>query len=211
LAAEVAQDAEFYNKIARDPEMGVGHALYALAQKFDERLGAFSDQLLGETIQPWMNQQQGEATLARALSAAKDLSDTFPEIAEYGDNPPPEIEAAQQEILGMLARLPREWLASQPKEAIWYAVQRYRDQHGTPVLAQAPGTSGSPSSIVAQAAEAAGAAASSTPLDGSGVPPQQPQKRGPENLLDRWKKDASHLPKEATTPSGRKLGFPESA
>jgi hypothetical protein len=203
-------ELELLAKIAQDPEMGIGHAMYAMAQAFDKRLDDRLDQFRSDAIDPVGRRVEGSEQLARAFSAVESLTKDFPELLDYGENAPPEVQDAQARILDTLSKVPPEWLANNPKDAIWFAVKRNREQYGTPVIANQPGTSGSPSAMVAAAAEKASAASASIPLDGPGVPPQG-ERTGPETLTERWRREASHLPKEATSPSGRKLGFPESA
>jgi hypothetical protein len=200
-------ELELFAKIAQDPEMGMGHAMYAMAQAFDKRLTSAMEQVQSETIQPLIRRQDGAEKMARVFSTVKEMSSDFPELVDYGENTPEDIAEAQQTILGMLEQLPPEWLANKPKDALWYAVTKYREMHGTPQFAQPPGTSESPSALVAAAAEKAAKASSATPLDGSGVPRQG--SKGPETPADKWRRESSQLRKEATTPSGRKLGFAE--
>jgi hypothetical protein len=209
FADELAKsgELELFAKIAQDPEMGMGHAMYAMAQAFDKRLQSVIDSVRTEAIEPIVRRQEGSERMAKVFSTVKELSSKFPELVDYGENTPPEIADAQEKILQTLGQLPPEWLANNAQEALWYAVTRYRDQHGIPVFAQPPGTSGSPSAKVAAAAEKAAAGTAATPLDGSGVPRQRDTDK-PETLEDRWRRESADLRgREATTPSGRKLGF----
>jgi hypothetical protein len=201
---------ELFQQIAQDPQMGMGHAMYAMAQEFDKRYdGRLQDainQLRSETIDPFIRQTQTQGVIAKGITAARDLAERFPELADYGEGTPDEVAEVQQEILSNLEQLPPVWLTQNPRDALLFAVTKYRETHGTPVFATQPGSSGSPSALASAAAERAQHALSAQPMDGSGVPRQRPNGQ-PETLADRIRRENANLPREATTPSGRKLGF----
>lgn len=206
FADELVQsgDLELIKSIAEDPNMGFGHAMYAMAQAFEKRMDSRLEQLRSEAIEPIVLRNAQAQVLARGMSAAKELAVQFPELAD--DNQSPEAEEAQQEILQTMTSFPREWLAEDPGRALRMAVLDYRHRHGVPVFAQAPGTSGSPSGLAASAAEAAAQRVASEPLDGSGVPRQRPSGQ-PETFADRVRRENREVARVVKTPSGRPLGF----
>lgn len=200
-------ELELIAKIAADPQMGMGHAVYRLAELLDERnekqISGLKEHFTGE-IQTREQRTQLEATAARAFTAAKNLVADYPEIDS--ENQSDEAVEAQQAILKIITDLPQgpAWLATEPSECLRYAAERYRRTHGTPIFSRAPGSSGSLSGRAAAAAEAGSTAAA---LDGTGVPRQRANGQ-PESIVDKIKRENRELnARMATTPSGRALGF----
>jgi hypothetical protein len=202
-------ELDVINQIANDPNMGIGHAMFRMAELFEKRLQeqteGVREEVLGQFEQTQVRSQQ-ERAVVHAIGQAKALAADYPELDE--NNHSDEAVTAQQGILEILKALPQgaEWLASDPGEALRYAAERYRRMNGTPIFAQPPGTSGSPSARAAQAAEAAAGASAAVPLDGTGVPRQRPNGQ-PETMADRIRRENRELSKMAKTPSGRPLGF----
>lgn len=214
-------DIEYFNKLAANPEIGVGGAIFELAKHLDkhndERFSRLEEQVQTGNTSLEMRLEQ-EKALARTFTAAKGLTEEFPELDD--GNKSEEALEAQSGVLELLQSTPQVihprtgnpvpqgvlWLAERPEQALRWAAGEYRRTHGVPVFGQPPGTSDSPSAKVAAAAEKADVSPDS--LDGTGVP-RQGRTGGKETLADTWRKDAAQLRgKEATSPSGRKLGFP---
>jgi hypothetical protein len=211
FAKELAETGELdvIAKIFSDPEMGPGHAMYRMAELFDKRqqeqVGRVREEILGQFQQTQVRSQQ-ERAVAKAIGVTKALSADYPELD--GNNQSDEAIEAQQGILEIIKALPQgaEWLATDPEEALRYAAERYRRTNGTPMFAQPPGTSGSPSVLAAHAAEKAASAAASVPLDGSGVPRQRPDGQR-ESYADKIRRENRELSQGTKSPSGRSLGF----
>jgi hypothetical protein len=211
FAKELAETGELdvIAKIFSDPEMGPGHAMYRMAELFDKRqqeqVGQVREEILGQFQQTQVRSQQ-ERAVAKAIGVTKALSADYPELD--GNNQSDEAIEAQQGILEIIKALPQgaEWLATDPEEALRYAAERYRRTNGTPMFAQPPGTSGSPSVLAAHAAEKAASAAASVPLDGSGVPRQRPDGQR-ESYADKIRRENRELSQGTKSPSGRSLGF----
>ena len=211
FAKELAETGELdvIAKIFSDPEMGPGHAMYRMAELFDKRqqeqVGQVREEILGQFQQTQVRSQQ-ERAVAKAIGVTKALSADYPELD--GSNQSDEAIEAQQGILEIIKALPQgaEWLATDPEEALRYAAERYRRTNGTPMFAQPPGTSGSPSVLAAHAAEKAASAAASVPLDGSGVPRQRPDGQR-ESYADKIRRENRELSQGTKSPSGRSLGF----
>jgi hypothetical protein len=223
FADELAKsgELELFAKIAQDESMGPGHMAYAMAQAFDKHFETKLNKAIEDVrsgITQITSQGQFEKTLARTMTAAKSLTSEFPELDDT--NQSEEAEQARESVLELLQSTPQVntkdgpvphgvlWLANDPASALRWAATEVRRQHGTPVFAQAPGSSGSPSTRAAVAAERSAMASAATPLDGSGVP-RQKQSGEPETLADKWRADRQKARREARTPSGRSLGFTE--
>jgi len=221
---------EFFNKLAQNPEIGVAGAIYEALKAQEEWQGKHQDQRvsqLEERIVQGDAQRVQEAALARTFTAAKSLTSEFPELDDADSSAPDEAHEEREQIhatiIGYLQSTPQAihpqtgqsvptgvmWLQEKPEEAIRWAVTRFRSEYGTPVFAQPPGTSESPSAKAAAAAEKKAAAGAPEPLDGSGVPRQREGDSKPKTLADKWRDGSTNLKgREATTPSGRRLGFP---
>jgi hypothetical protein len=211
FARELVESGELdvIAKIFADPEMGPAHAMYRMAELLDQRnsqqLEQVRDEVRSEFGRATVRSQQ-ERAVAKAIGATNSLKADYPELDPQ--NQSEEAIEAQQAILEILKSLPQgsEWLASDPSEALRYAAERYRRMHGTPIFAQPPGTSGSPSGRIAQAAEAQANGAGAV-LDGSGVP-RQKTNGVPEGAQDRLRRENREInARVARTPSGRPLGF----
>jgi len=204
---------DYFNKLAQNPEIGVAGAIYeALKQKdtwdqkhfgkeFEERFSQIE-----QTFQESEQRRETEAAMARTFTAAKSLVDEFPELDD--GNHSEAAEEAQAAIIQMIQSVPQgpQWLKHNPEQALRWAAMEYRRTNGTPVFAVPPGTSESPSARVAAAAEKRSAGGET--LDGSGVPKSK-QGGKPASLADKWREDSNRLKgREATSPSGRRLGFP---
>lgn len=221
---------DFFNKLAQNPEIGVAGAIFEALKAQEEWQGKHQDnrvsQLEERIVQSDVQRAQ-EAALARTFTAAKGLTKEFPELDDADPSAPDaaheEREWIHQTIIGYLQSTPQAihpktgqpvptgvmWLQEKPDEAIRWAATKFRSEYGTPVFAQPPGTSESPSAKAVAAAEKKAAAEASEPLDGSGVPRQRRGEQKPRTLADKWREGSSNLKgREATTPSGRKLGFP---
>jgi hypothetical protein len=208
LAARLAKSGELraFVEMAEDPQIGLEGAFYALTETLEKHQAEALDRLRSEAIEPITTRAAQERGVANAIGAAQRLASSgFPELDD--SNHSPEAEEAQSEILAILQdTFSPEQIAQNPERTLRTAVLEYRHLHGTPVFAVAPGTSGSPSARAAAAAEAAAAAATPVPLDGTGTP--RPRMGGPEGPQDRLRRENRALAsREATTPSGRKLGF----
>lgn len=202
LADELAKSGElaFIKKLAEDPEVGQEGALYALTQAIEKRMEARQQSLIEQHIQPLLMQRQADQALTRAFGATRQLAQHFPELDESNESP--EAEQARAEILELIGQFPPDMLAQKPEFVISSACLLYREMNGIPTFAVPPGSSGSPSAIAAQAAEAA-----NQPLDieGSGTP--HPRVGG-EAPIDRVRRENRALnSRVARTPSGRPLGF----
>ena len=222
FAKELAETGELdvIAKIFSDPEMGPGHAMYRMAELFDKRqqeqVGQVREEILGQFQQTQVRSQQ-ERAVAKAIGATKTLSADYPELD--GNNQSDEAQEAQQGILEIIKALPQVpgpngemvsmgavWLAQDPDNALRWAADQYRRTNGTPMFAQPPGTSGSPSVLAAHASERAAGAAASVPLDGSGVPRQRPDGQR-ESFADKIRRENRELSQGTKSPSGRSLGF----
>jgi hypothetical protein len=210
FARELAENGELevIAKIFADPEMGPAHAMYRMAELLDERQNKSLEQVRNEMTSQFQQQQtrsQQERAIAKTFGVVKNLAQSFPELDETNESE--EAAEAQQEIFNILKdSFTPEQIATNPERCIRMAVVEYRNAYGTPVFAQAPGTSGSPSVRAAQASEMQAATTASTPLEGSGVPRQRGN--GPESPVERIKRENREFNKKiATTPSGRPLGF----
>jgi hypothetical protein len=202
FADELAQSGELQliQKIAEDPEMGLGHAMYAMAQAFDRRVQGQLEALKAEAIEPIVQRNEKAQAVSKVFGAARQLATAgYPELDD--SNHSPEAEEAQAQILEVLKTFPPEFLVQNPDRALRMAVLEYREANGTPVFAQRPGTSGSPSVRAAMAAETPGV----TPLDGVGTP--RPRPGGVETAADRIRRENREVSGELRTPSGRMLGF----
>jgi hypothetical protein len=210
FARELAENGELevIAKIFADPEMGPAHAMYRMAELLDERQNKSLEQVREEMSSQFQQQQirsHQERAIAKTFGVVRNLAQSFPELDESNESD--EAAEAQQEIFNILKdSFTPEQIATNPERCIRMAVVEYRNAYGTPVFAQPPGTSGSPSVRAAQASEMQAATTASTPLEGSGVPRQRGN--GPESPVERIKRENREFNKKiATTPSGRPLGF----
>lgn len=224
-------ELEYLNKLAQNPEIGVAGAIYeALKAKetWDQQHGNEGLQKEISGLKQLFVETEGaratEARTARIVTATKKLTAEYPELddlpPEASDEAHEERQQMWQAIWAQLQSTPPAidpetgktipngfiWLKAEPEKAIRYAVKSFRETYGTPVFAQAPGTSESPSARVAAAAERRSSGGDA--LDGSGVPRSKSGDGKPQTLADTWRQDSQKLKgREATTPSGRRLGF----
>jgi len=199
-------DLEFITGLLQDsdPQVGVQKFTVALLDRVDREMNERLEQVRSEEIQPILRQRQFEQHMGSAMGAARNLAQPFPELDN--ENHSPEAEEHQQAFVENLKQFPPEFTASNPEFAMLAAALVTRYQHGTPILAQAPGTSGSPSARAALASEQAYAAATGTPIDGSGTP--RPRLDGAsETPLDRIRRENAAAPGNFRAPSGKDLGF----
>jgi len=199
-------DLEFITGLLQDsdPQVGVQKFTVALLDRVDREMNERLEQVRSEEIQPILRQRQFEQHMGSAMGAARNLAQPFPELDN--ENHSPEAEEHQQAFVENLKQFPPEFTASNPEFAMLAAALVTRYQHGTPILAQAPGTSGSPSARAALASEQAYAAATGTPIDGSGTPRPRLDGGG-ETPLDRIRRENAAAPGNFRTPSGKDLGF----
>jgi hypothetical protein len=193
-------EMDYIQQIAQDPEIGIPGAIVTGLQALEKRVESRLEGMFAERVQPFIHQTQMQQGLQQFFGGAKPIIAQFPELDD--NNQAPEAVEAREAVLEVLQTLPPEWLAQHP-EAIGMATLWVRQQNGTPVFAQPPGSSGSPSARVAAALEAATAASTSTPIDGSGVPrPAVGGKESPQDRLRREMKAGSEMVK---SESGRVL------
>jgi hypothetical protein len=169
---------------------GMKSALYTLADALEQRVGALVKREVGtvnETVQGITHQDQVKQTISRVVTAARQLSPDYPELAESEN---PEVQEARQEILAIYKSYPPEFTLHFPGDALRLAVIRYRDTHGTPTWAQPPGSSGSPSAGIVKAAEAAAAAATAPAIDGTATPRPQSAPMTRQQALEKDLDDA---------------------
>jgi hypothetical protein len=204
LAQELLKDGTLSvaAQMAANPEQGLEHAMYAMAEGIEKRMRAEFDQFRSGVVDPIVTRSQQERAIANAFGTAKRLASEFPELDD--SNQSEEAEQAQEAILANLQRFPPEMLAQNPEFVLLAATLVSRHQNGVPVFAQPPGTSGSPSVRAAQAAEAAQAATAAVPLDGTGLP--RPRTSGVESPQDRMRRENRELEAKALkSPTGRRL------
>lgn len=172
-------DLQFISELAE--EKGLAHAIYALADRFDQRiqhtLADRTEQMIAERLMPIERRAEFTDRMNQNLSSIRQLAQAYPELDE--NNKSPEAQEAQQEILEIWKSLPQDLQFGNPQRAWRLAVMEYRETHGIPSFAANPGTSGSPSARAALAAEASLGAP--TPLDGSQGARQKPA-TGPNPL-----------------------------
>jgi hypothetical protein len=199
LADELVKSGElqFIQQIAENPEMGIGHAFYALTQALEKRMEAREANLRESVIQPITMQRDTTQAIDRSLGVTRQLAEFFPELDP--SNQSEEAQYAQQEVLEVVKQFPPDMLIKNPEFVLGISALAYREMNGTPTFAQQPGSSGAPSAFAAEAAEASMPGAA--PLEGSAVP----RPGGAETAQDRMRRA-----KQASTPmvrsaSGRAL------
>lgn len=194
-------DLQFITQLAE--EKGLGHAIYALADLMGNEINQVREQIRTEEIQPFVRQGQFRELEGRALGAARNLGTEFPEFDNA--NQAPEAVEAQQEFVSTLKRFPPEFVAAEPEFTMLATALLTRYHHGTPIFAQAPGTSGSPSARAAAAAEAA--LDTSGPIDGSSARPR-PAAPQPRTAEDQFEADIIGADdKLARNLEGKPLGW----
>ena len=199
-------DLEFITGLLKDPdpEAGIQKFTVALMDRVDREVNERLDRVRSEQIEPIVRQREAERTMGSAMGVAKQLGESFPEL----DNGNQSAEAVehQQAFVDNLKQFPPEFVAQNPQFAMLASALVTRYQHGTPMIAQQPGTSGSPSARAALASEQALAAATGIPIDGTGTP--RPRQGGAgETPEDRIRRENAAAPGNFRTPSGIDLGF----
>lgn len=197
-------DLQFIADLAE--EKGLAHAIYALADRFDQRqralLGELEDGIMEQAVLPMQRHTEFSTHMSSMMGAARQLAQEYPELNEQDQSP--EAQEAQGAIAEILKELSPEWTLQNPHRALRIAVEEYRRQNGTPGFAFQPGTSASPSARAALASELAQASVS--PLSGQGVP--RPRPNGvPESDAERIRRENRAASNVLKSPSGRSLGF----
>jgi len=194
-------DLQFITQLAE--EKGLGHAIYALADLMGSEINSVREQIRTEEIQPIVRQSQFREVEGRALGVARSLGGEFPELDHA--NQAPEAVEAQQAFVSTLKQFPPEFVAANPELAMLATALVTRYQHGTPIFAQAPGTSGSPSAVAAAAAEAG--METPGPIDGSSARPR-PTAPQPRTAEDQFEADIIGADnKLARNLEGKPLGW----
>lgn len=197
-------DLDLISEIAETK--GFGAAAYALSTVIGERVEAEIDRRVEERVEGRVGsmekQRQFDHHMGRVTSALRQLGPIYPEFDE--SNSAPEAEEARQGIIAIWTSFPPEFSLGNPLRALKLAVQEYREQHGTPIFAVPPGSSGSPSARVAAAAErgSAGDAVLDTGVRARPRPSGQPASAQEELAQSLSKADAVN----ARTTSGFNLG-----
>jgi len=199
-------DLEFITGLLNDPDpqQGIQKFTVALMDRVDREVNERLDRVRSEQIEPIVRQREAERTMGSAMGVAKQLGDSFPEL----DNGNQSAEAVehQQAFVENLKQFPPEFVAANPQFAMLASALVTRYQYGTPMIAQQPGTSGSPSARAALASEQQLAAATGIPIDGTGTP--RPRQGGAgETPEDRIRRENAAAPGNFRTPSGIDLGF----
>lgn len=199
-------DLEFITGLLQDPDpqMGIQKFTVALADRMEREMNERLEAVRNEEIAPIVRQREFERHMGGAMGVAKNLGSYFPELD--AQNYSPEAVEHQQAFVENLKQFPPGFAAQNPEFAMLAAALITRYQNGTPMIAQAPGTSGSPSARAALASEQALAAATGSPIDGTGTPRPRPN-GGPETPLDRIRRENAAAPGNFRSPSGKDLGF----
>ncbi len=232
LAQKLAKsgDLTYYAGLAVNEEgqitqAGLAKAMFALTEDLSkdsaENLKTAVTEIRGEGSARELRTAT-ETSIARAFTAVSNLIEEFPELDE--NNVSPDAVAAQNAVLDLLNATPQVpgpngelvsmgqvWLSKKPAEALRWAIESHRRTNGIPVSAKSPGSSESTSAKAAAAAEKKAAAAGSTPMDGTGVPRAGGKSPGELTAEDKWRKESATVRPSAKTPSGRSLGFEETA
>lgn len=148
-------DLELIADIAQQ-EGGFGpKALYALATVLGEHSEAEINKLVEERVEGRVSRvekaREFEQHMNKVRAAIRHLGPIYQEFDE--SNTSPEAHEARAHIIETWKSYPPEFSLGNPLRALKLAVQEYREEHGTPIFAKTPGSSDSPSAIVAAAAE----------------------------------------------------------
>lgn len=200
-------DLEFITGLLNDPDPNQGIAKFtvALADRIDREVNERMERFAAENVQPIVRQAAFEKHMGSAMSVAKQLPAMgFPELDE--NNQSPEAVEHQQAFVENLKQLPPDFVRDNPQMAFLMTALVTRHQYGIPMVATAPGTSGSPSARAALASEQALQAGAGVPVDGTGTPRPKPNGAG-ETPLDRIRRENAAAPGNFRSPSGRDLGF----
>jgi hypothetical protein len=185
------------------PEQGAQRFTVGLAHVIGQELRQQREQIMGE-IQARDQRQAQERAVGSAFGVARNLAQDFPELDEH--NSSPEAIEHQQAFIENLKQFPQGFAAENPQFAMLAAALVTRHQYGTPMVAQPPGTSGSPSARALLASEQALAGAVGSPIQGNGTPRPRPIGAG-EMPEDRIRRENAAAPGNFRSPSGRDLGF----
>jgi len=197
-------DLELISEIAETK--GFGAAAFALATVIGERTEASIQQQIEQRVEQRLNQgdkrREFDQNMGKVQAAIRHLGPIYPELDESNDTP--EAGDARLGIIEIWKSYPPEFSLGNPLRALKLAVQEYREEHGTPVFAVPPGSSGSPSARVAAAAErgSAGDAVLDTGVRARPRPGGQPLSAQEELAQSLSKADATHV----RTSSGFDLG-----
>jgi hypothetical protein len=197
-------DLQFITGLLQDPNQGVEKFTVALADRMDRAFNERLQRMEAEKIQPFIRQAQFEKEMGSTMGIARQLGQQFPELDNA--NQSPEAVEHQQAFIETLKQLPPEFVRANPEVAFQMVAAYTRHQYGTPVFAQPPGTSGSPSARAALASEEMLAQAISTPAVGTGTPRPRPA-GAPESPEDRIRRENAAVQGNFRSPSGRDLGF----
>ena len=197
------EELPFLMSLLQDPENGAQKFTYALAEIMGNEMQSLEQRIVEQHFQPFVRQAQFREHESRALGAARNLGSEFPEF-DNGNQAPEAVEA-QQAFVSTLKQFPPEWTVANPEMAMLATALLTRYQHGTPIFAQAPGTSGSPSARAALAAEAG--METPGPIDGSSARPR-PAAPQPRTAEDQFEADIIGADdKLARNLEGKPLGW----
>ena len=182
------EELPFLMSLLQDPRTGevrpngTEEFTYSLAEIMGNEMQSLEQRIVEKHLQPLVRQGQFREYETRALGAARNLGHEFPEFD--AQNQAPEAIEAQQEFVSTLKEFPPEFVAANPELAMLATALVTRYHHGTPIFAQEPGTSGSPSARAAAAAEAG--METPGPIDGSSARPRPaaPQPRTNEEQFE---------------------------
>lgn len=195
---------DLISEMASNPELGMKHAIYALAQALEGEIRTGFDGFKSDVLEPMFVRQAQERGVARGIAATRDLYPEYPWLDEQNDQSDAAIDARDEVFRILSESFSPEQVAKDTGRCLRMAIREYIDANGTPVTGQPPGTSGSTSVRAAQAAEAAQAASAAVPLDGTGVP--RPRQSGTESPQDRMRRENRLIDERALkTPTGRRL------
>lgn len=187
-----------------DPTLGVKRFTAGLADIIDKRIGEAVERDRNEHLQPFLQRTAQERAVASTMGSIRALAQHFPELDEQ--NASPEAVEHQQAFVENFKRFPPEMHRDQADFVALATALVTRWQHGTPVFAQPPGTSGSPSAAaIAASAQALGQATPDT-LSGNGTPRQRQNGRA-ETAEERIRRENAAAPGRFRSPNGIDLGF----
>jgi len=187
-----------------DPTLGVKRFTLGLADVISREVEGRVGQLQEQHIAPILRRQAFNEHMGSAMGVVRSLAGEFPELED--SNASPEAVEHQQAFVENLKQFPPEVVASNPQFAMLAAALVTRYQHGTPVFAQTPGTSGSPSALAVAASEQALGRAAGVPIGGTGTPRPRPAGTA-ETDEDRIRRENAEVSIRLQSPSGRDLGF----
>jgi hypothetical protein len=187
-----------------DPSNGIKRFVLGLADVMSRENQAQVAQVQEQHIAPILRRQQFNEHMGSAMGVVRSLAQEFPELED--GNASPEAVEHQQAFVANLKQFPPELVASNPQFTMLAAALVTRYQNGTPVFAQAPGTSGSPSARAIAASEQALGNATSVPIGGTGTPRPRPAGTA-ETDEDRIRRENAGVSIRLQSPTGHDLGF----